>query len=1060
MKRILQFLLIFVFSINVFSQLDREHWFAPMVDRTGNGSEYQTLYMSTNETTPFKVDIYNNNAVIGTVVVSKNHPEKFSIQDRDIIIAESYDFYNIFKPTPKGLYLKGEKPFYATLRFSVYNHGEILTSKGTAGIGKEFRAVMAPITAKNRILNFLTSVMATEDDTNVTVSGFKPNVKFSDGAARTQINFKLDKGQSYIIDGIGNEELNWEGFIGAKIVADKPVSITNGNFNGQYATTSTQSSDILMDQGVPVDKLGQEFILMKGNGNVSNGMERAIIVAVEDNTQIYLNGSSTPVKTINEGQFYITEYAPQNVNPYIAQSATHYNMHIKTNKNVYVYQLLAGDSNSSELATGGFNYIPPLSCYLPKKIDEIGLIQENYIESNGNPLGRLNIPTKLNIITESGATIDVKSDGVSLPITAANGPFKVTGTNSWVTYSFPDIAGNVAVFSSSAVTAGISAGDDAVGYGGYFAGFSYIPLITKIEGECLPGVKLNITEGFDKYSWLIKNASGAYVPAPGKNNTNVYLPTQAGIYAVKVKQGSCAEVQTQDFKFYNCTTYTNIDFETCSNKKITPSFNLSPQTYNPSTLRIDTKPTKGTADPQPDGTIIYNANPGESGIDTFKYYFCGKSSLPDCELTQATIKINQVVSYDAVLNECTPNGVAEYDLRKADVTADTKVSKTFYKSLPGAQGQISSDVIIDFDKYFSTDTDVFVRIKNAKGCEAIQKIHLESKYFPVINSQVTVEECDDDSDGEKTIQNLDNYKSLFTNDPSISAKIFVKLSDAQNPLSVNNINELSVNKQQSVYVRFSNTNGCFSVSEIVIKIKTPKKSDIKDKAICPEDTTDLDAGDGYDIYEWYNESDSTKIIGNLRFIDNLPIGKYFVILKGKYPNDCVYRQNVEIKAVDLPVIERIEISGSNVKIFAKGGTKPYKYAIDNGLYQDSNTFSEVSPGEHKAFVISADNCEPAEKDFSVIKIYNFITPNADGVNDTLDLSLLKLKKNVKLKIFDREGKMVFEGDNNNNYVWDGKLNGKPLTTSTYWYTIEWQDFEDSPLIKSTGWILLKNRTSD
>jgi len=149
-----------------------------------------------------------------------------------------------------------------------------------------------------------------------------------------------------------------------------------------------------------------------------------------------------------------------------------------------------------------------------------------------------------------------------------------------------------------------------------------------------------------------------------------------------------------------------------------------------------------------------------------------------------------------------------------------------------------------------------------------------------------------------------------------------------------------------------------------------------------------------------------------------------------------------------------------VKIFAKGGTKPYKYAIDNGLYQDSNTFSEVSPGEHTAFVISADNCEPAEKDFSVIKIYNFITPNADGVNDTLDLSLLKLKKNVKLKIFDREGKMVFEGDNNNNYVWDGKLNGKPLTTSTYWYTIEWQDFEDSPLIKSTGWILLKNRTSD
>jgi hypothetical protein len=96
-------------------------------------------------------------------------------------------------------------------------------------------------------------------------------------------------------------------------------------------------------------------------------------------------------------------------------------MHIKTTKNAYVYQLLAGDSNSSELATGGFNYIPPLSCYLPKKIDEIGFIQENYVVSNGNP-GGYYIPTKLNIITEKGATIDVKRNGVSLSLTSANGP--------------------------------------------------------------------------------------------------------------------------------------------------------------------------------------------------------------------------------------------------------------------------------------------------------------------------------------------------------------------------------------------------------------------------------------------------------------------------------------------------------------------------------------------------------------------------------------------------------------------------------------------------------------
>ncbi|HAI81432.1 MAG TPA: gliding motility protein, partial [Chryseobacterium sp.] len=403
---------------------------------------------------------------------------------------------------------------------------------------------------------------------------------FRDNVPRSQINFILNKGQSYIIDGRGNNFQNYTGFIGAKIVANKPVSITNGNFNGQYAGSHSTSSDILMDQGVPVEKLGQEFVLMKGNGTTVSNMEKAIIVATEDNTQIYVNGSGTPVATLNTGQFYTTDNSA-----YINQGFNHYNMHIKSTKNIYVYQLLAGDSGSSMVATGGFNYIPPLSCYLPKKIDEIGRIDENEYSSNGVSYSAT-VPTKLNIITERGATVDVKRNGTSIVLSALNGPFNVVGNANWVTYSIPGVYGNIAVFSSKAVTAGISAGNDAVGYGGYFAGFSFIPAITKTEGECLPGVKLEVTEGFDSYEWLIKNPDGTYSPAPGINNTFTYIPPQAGIYAVKVKQGSCAEIQTQDFKFYNCTTFTNYDYNSCGTETITPDFALSSQAVNPSTVQI------------------------------------------------------------------------------------------------------------------------------------------------------------------------------------------------------------------------------------------------------------------------------------------------------------------------------------------------------------------------------------------------------------------------------------------------------------------------------------------
>jgi len=836
MKKILSFLFILSFFTFTFAQLDREHWFAPMMDRSLNPNHYQKLYLSTNRTTPFPVSIYNNNVLIGTVNISKNNPQKFDVLRTYIITTSQTD---LFTPTTKGLYVKADFPFYANLRFSVFNHAEIITSKGIPSTGKNFYATNAPISVSNGILNFMTSVLATEDNTTVTVSGYKPTVQFSNGttgATNPTMTFTLNKGQSYIIEGTGTA--NTDGFIGAKITASKPVNITNGNFNGQYAGNYPSSSDILMDQAVPVERLGTEFALVKGNGRIGSNMEGAIVIATENNTQIFVNDEIPPLATLNAGQYFVIPDSK-----YKLQAGVHHNLYLKTSKNAYVYQILAGDSVSgSEVATGGFNFIPALNCYLPKQINELGFIDENFVHSTANPSGILTIPTKLNLITEKGANVTV--NGVVPP--ATTGPFDMTGTANWVTYGIPNVTGTITIVSNKAITAGINAGSNAVGYGGFFAGFPTQPVILSSGGTCAPGIVLTVDPViYDTYQWYV---NGTLIPgATGAS----FSPTQSGFYTCSVTMGKCAPLVTEQFKVLNCTKLSTSTYNVCSTKIITPAFTSSAQTPVPSTVAIINAPTLGTAVIDPvTGIITYTVNtPGTVGTDTFTYTFCGDDPVfTDCETVTVTVNVLSLIVTNVTLYACNINGQGTFNLTTANVTNNSPVTITYYPTLADAQTENPGALITSTNAYTAPDgTIVYAVVKNNLGCKSIAQITLSLYNLAIVTNNYNGIFCDDNMDGTVTVT-LSGITGIVLNNPGYftSVRYYASLADANAGNNNTLPNNWSYTAATTIYIRVESPDGCAVVVkplQFSIGARIPLLTPSAVTSICDDDLDGIKAVD-------------------------------------------------------------------------------------------------------------------------------------------------------------------------------------------------------------------------
>ncbi len=352
---------------------------------------------------------------------------------------------------------------------------------------------------------------------------------------------------------------------------------------------------------------------------------------------------------------------------------------------------------------------------------------------------------------------------------------------------------------------------------------------------------------------------------------------------------------------------------------------------------------------------------------------------------------------------------------------------------------------------YNTDTTIYVRVENGVCAPEIQPIEfkLGTTLNLLTNEATPPSICDDDLDAIKSV-NLKTFEPFFTTDNSVSITYFNSENDAKN-----NANPISstqnITSTGTYFLRFDKANSCPNWAKITVNIKTPKASiTLQNKTICKNTTTVVDAGTDFTYYKWSNGTEGATLQ-----TATYGVGTHSVELTST--NGCVYEQSFTISEAVDPVIDSVIEQGNSITVNVSGGTAPYEYSLDQINWPKSNFFDNLRRGVQKVYVRDANICTPIEYEFSIINLINAITPNGDGINDVLDYSDLRVKKDVKISIFDRFGKKVYSSEKQSNYIWNGTENGRSIVTGTYWYVLEWTEPDTNTKVTYKNWIIVKNR---
>jgi len=316
MLRNLFFLVCLLVSLNGYTQIDTEFWFAPPEVTAGHGDRPVFLRLSTlAEAAVVRVLQPGRGAVqIAVANIPANTTQTIDLTSQ-LINLETLLAATVMRT---GIRILSTAPITAYYEVGAQFNSDIFALKGRNALGNRF-----VIPAQNFYDNsgdyspYPSSsfdVVATQDNTVIKVRPTKPIARH---LTDTLIIVKLNAGETYSFRKPGLRAVDNPG--GTVVESNKPIAITikdDSVINGGCR-------DILGDQLVPVAVAGTEYVVIKG---FLTTPEFIFITATEDDTHVHIPGSAKPDVVLPAGAVYRHQVTEKST--YIVSDKTIYIFHV------------------------------------------------------------------------------------------------------------------------------------------------------------------------------------------------------------------------------------------------------------------------------------------------------------------------------------------------------------------------------------------------------------------------------------------------------------------------------------------------------------------------------------------------------------------------------------------------------------------------------------------------------------------------------------------------------------------------------------------------------------